>query len=60
MLDKDTHTWRWWPRRVVTRLLQPADTGQEEAEEMGEQVEEKEEEEMRNEKIMCGKKEWKE
>ena len=63
MLDKDTHTWRWWPRRVVTRLLQPADTGQEEAEEMGEQVEkkeEKEEEEIRNEKIMCGKKERKE
>ena len=45
MLDKDTHTWRWWPRRVVTRLLQPADTGQEEAEEMGEQVEEEEEKE---------------
>ena len=55
-MDKDTHTWRWWPRRVVTRLLQPADTGQEEVEEMGEQVEEKEEEEIRNEKKMCGKK----
>lgn len=59
MLDKDTHTWRWWPRRVVTRLLlQPADTGQEEAEEMGEKVEvekEKKEEVMMKE-IMRGKK----
>ena len=38
-LDKDTHTWRWWPRRVVTRILQPADTGQEEADMMGEEEE---------------------
>ena len=60
MLDKDTHTWRWWPRRVVTRLLlQPADTGQEEVEEeMGEKVEvEKEEkEEVMMKEIMRGKK----
>ena len=60
MLDKDTHTWRWWPRRVVTRLLlQPADTGQEEVEEeMGEKVEvEKEKKEaVVMKEIMRGKK----
>ena len=58
MLDKDTHTWRWWPRRVVTRLLlQPADTGQEEAEEMGEKVEvEKEKKEEVMKEIRRGKK----
>ena len=54
-LDKDTHTWRWWSRRVVTRLLQqPADTGQEETEEkMAEKVEvqqKEKEEEMRKER----------
>ena len=55
-MDKDTHTWRWWPRRVVTRLLQPADTGQEEAEEMGEKVEVQEEEEEMRKDILCPKK----
>ena len=46
-LDKDTHTWRWWwPRRVVTRILQPADTGQEEADMMGEEEEVQEKKKM--------------
>ena len=45
-MDKDTHTWRWWPRRVVTRILQPADTGQEEADMMGEEEEVQEKKKM--------------